>query len=156
MCANRNETNSSIKVGATKGNMIGDVPLEGLAHCLVILLFYIVNSQIQEMSNFQQNLLELERTQQSIKKQYVVILKEDNHNTVRLTQSYLFVLNIVTKKRSLVFVNDWIRLNLIRQTIAWPPLIHQCHQPHHHPSVTLHHIKPSRLTLGLDLTTLVV
>jgi glucose repression regulatory protein TUP1 len=42
---------------------------EGLAHSLMILLFYIVNSQIQEMSSFQQNLLELERTQQSIKKQ---------------------------------------------------------------------------------------
>lgn len=32
-------------------------------------MFGVVNSQIQEMNMFQQNLMELERTQQMIKKQ---------------------------------------------------------------------------------------
>jgi glucose repression regulatory protein TUP1 len=34
-------------------------------------LLQIVNSQIQEMNLFQQNLIDLERAQQLIKKQYV-------------------------------------------------------------------------------------
>lgn len=34
-------------------------------------MYFIVNGQIQEMNVFQQNLYDLERTQQAVKKQYV-------------------------------------------------------------------------------------
>lgn len=52
-------------------------------------MFFLVNSQIQEMNLFQQNLIDLERTQQIIKKQYVYLISQKNNNVKLKKKNFL-------------------------------------------------------------------